>query len=284
MAQDRGVSAASRERFADIVRAGGAAGDPADVRLDRALLMLSAETQPDDEVSGTGLDEVERRWLAELDELAESVPAEGRDDSRLRAVLSGFQGASSDYSLLESSLLPDVLRRRRGLPILLSSVWTEVARRAGVPAYGVGLPGHFVVGVGDPDGVRVLVDPWSGGRLLPFDRARDIAAETGRSLRPEHLRPHDPIDTIDRVLANVRAWASTPERSRHRVWAAELGLLLPRHDLGLRREYGEALIAVGRYVEASRLLEDYADLVAGPMPLEAEHARRVARQARARLN
>ena len=177
-----------------------------------------------------------------------------------------------------------MLRRRRGLPILLSSVWTEVARRAGVPAYGVGLPGHFVVGVGDPDGVRVLVDPWCGGRLLPYDRARDIAAETGRSLRPEHLRPHDPIDTIDRVLTNVRVWASTPERSRHRVWAAELGLLLPRHDLGLRREYGEALIAVGRYVEASRLLEDYADLVAGPMPLEAEHARRIARQARARLN
>ena len=278
------MSAASRERFADIVRAGGAAGDPADVRLDRALLMLSAETQPDDEVSGPGLDDVERRWLAELDDLAESVPEEGRDDSRLRAVLGGFQGASSDYALLESSLLPEVLRRRRGLPILLSTVWTEVARRAGVPAYGVGLPGHFVVGVGDPDGVRVLVDPWSGGRLLPYDRARDIAAETGRSLRPEHLRPHDPIDTIDRVLGNIRAWASTPERSRHRVWAAELGLLLPRHDLGLRREYGEALIAVGRYVEASRLLEDYADLVAGPMPLEAEHARRVARQARARLN
>jgi hypothetical protein len=278
------VSAASRERFADIVRVGGAAGDPADVRLDRALVLLSVEVQPDDVATGTGLDEVEHRWLAELDDLAESVPDDGRDDSRLRSVLSGFQGTSSDYALLESSLLPDVLRRRRGLPILLSTVWTEVARRAGVPAYGVGLPGHFVVGVGDPDGVRVLVDPWSGGRLLPYDRARDIAAETGRSLRPEHLRPHDPIDTIDRVLGNIRAWASTPERARHRVWAAELGLMLPRHDLGLRREYGEALIAVGRYVEASRLLEEYADLVHGPMPLEAEHARRIARQARARLN
>lgn len=278
------MSAASRERFADIVRAGGAAGDPADVRLDRALLMLSAETQPDDEVSGAGLDAVERRWLAELDALADSVPDDGRDDLRLRTVLGVFQGESTDYALLESSLLPEVLRRRRGLPILLSSVWTEVARRAGVPAYGVGLPGHFVVGVGDPDGVRVLVDPWSGGRLLPYDRARDIAAETGRSLKPEHLRPHDPIDTIDRVLGNIRAWASTPERSRHRVWAAELGLMLPRHDLGLRREYGEALIQVGRYVEASRLLEEYADIVAGPMPLEAEHARRIARQARARLN
>ena len=278
------MSAASRERFADIVRAGGAAGDPDDVRLDLALLLLSAEALPDDEVAGPGLDALIARGLDGLDTLAAGVPGEGRDDLRLRTALSGFAGTSSDYAHLESSLLPDVLRRRRGLPILLSTVWTEVARRAGVPAYGVGLPGHFVVGVGDPDGTRVLVDPFTGGRLLPYDRARDIAAETGRSLRPEHLRPHDPIDTIDRVLGNIRGWATTPERARHRLWATELGLLLPRHDLGLRREYGEALVAVGRYVEAATILEDYADTVAGPMPLEAEHARRVARQARARLN
>jgi hypothetical protein len=278
------VSAASRERFADVVRAGGAAGDPADVRLDLALLLLSAEAMPEEVASGTGLDRIVAHGLAELDALAGHVPAEGRDDLRLRTALGGFAGAPSDYAHLESSLLPDVLRRRRGLPILLSTVWTEVARRAGVPAYGVGLPGHFVVGVGDPDGTRVLVDPFTGGRLLPYDRARDIAAETGRSLRPEHLRPHDPIDTIDRVLGNIRGWATTPERARHRVWAAELALLLPRHDLGLRREYGEALIAVGRYVEASGVLEEYADVVAGPMPLEAEHARRIARQARSRLN
>jgi len=278
------VSRASRDRFAEVVRAGGAAGDPDDVRLDLALLLLSAEALPDDQVAGAGLDLLLEQGLAGLDALADAVPPEGRDDLRLRSVLGEFGGGADDYERLESSLLPAVLRDRRGLPILLSTVWTEVARRAGVPAYGVGLPGHFVVGVGDPEGVRVLVDPWSGGRLLPYDQARDIAASSGRSLRPEHLRPHDPLDTIDRVLGNVRRWASTPERARHRLWAAELALLLPRHDLGLRREYGEALIAVGRYPEASRVLEEYADTVAGPMPLEAEHARRIARQARARLN
>jgi len=278
------VSRASRDRFAEVVRAGGAAGDPDDVRLDLALLLLSAEPLPDDQVAGAGLDLLLEHGLAGLDALADAVPPEGRDDLRLRSVLGEFGGGADDYERLESSLLPAVLRDRRGLPILLSTVWTEVARRAGVPAYGVGLPGHFVVGVGDPEGVRVLVDPWSGGRLLPYDQARDIAASSGRSLRPEHLRPHDPLDTIDRVLGNVRRWASTPERARHRLWAAELALLLPRHDLGLRREYGEALIAVGRYPEASRVLEEYADTVAGPMPLEAEHARRIARQARARLN
>ncbi len=278
------MSIASRERFAEVVRAGGAAGDPDDVRLDVALLLLSAEAMTDQDVAGPRLDILVDEGLAALDTLAAAVPPEGRDDLRLRSALAEFLGAPSDYGNLESSLLAEVLKRRRGLPILLSTVWTEVARRAGVPAYGVGLPGHFVVGVGDPDGTRVLVDPFAGGLLLPYDRAREIAATVGRSLKPEHLRPHDPIDTIDRVLGNVRAWASTPERARHRLWACELGLVLPRHDLGLRRDYGEALVAVGRYPEASRVLEDYADIVAGPMPLEAEHARRIARQARARLN
>lgn len=277
------MSAASRERFAEIVRLGGAAGDPADVRLDLALLLISAEALPDD-VSGETLEALLAHGVADLDSLAERVPDDGRDDQRLRAALGGFSGESSDYARLESSLLTDVLRHRRGLPILLSSVWTEVARRVDVPAYGVGLPGHFVVGVGDPDGNRVLVDPFAGGRLLPYDTARSIAERTGRSLKPEHLRPHDPIDTLDRVLTNIRAWATTPERAWHRLWAVELALLLPRHDLGLRREHGEALISVGRYSEASRVLEDYAETVEGPMPLEAEHARRVARQARARLN
>lgn len=277
------MSAASRERFADVVRVGGAAGDPADVRLDLALLLISAEALPDD-VSGDTLDALLAHGLADLDALAEHVPDDGRDDQRLRTALAGFSGESSDYGRLESSLLTDVLRSRRGLPILLSSVWTEVARRVDVPAYGVGLPGHFVVGVGDPDGNRVLVDPFAGGRLLPYDAARSIAERTGRSLRPEHLRPHDPIDTLDRVLTNIRAWAVTPERAWHRLWAVELALLLPRHDLGLRREHGEALISVGRYREASTVLEEYAETIEGPMPLEAEHARRVARQARSRLN
>lgn len=277
------MSARSRELFAEVVRAGGAAGDPADVRLDLAALLMAAETLPDDD-SGD-VDRYLAHGLAVLDRLADAVPDEGRDDQRLRAALGHFRGDDQDYSRLESSLLPRVLDTRRGLPILLSTVWTEVARRAEVPAYGVALPGHFVVGVGDPAGARVLVDPFRGGGLLPYDRVRALVSARGRTLRPEDLRPHDPIDTVDRMLGNVRVWAArVPERAAARLWSCELALLLPRHDLNLRREYAEALIAVGRYVEGAARLEEYADVVSGPMPLEAEQARRTARQARSRLN
>jgi hypothetical protein len=60
--------------------------------------------------------------------------------------------------------------------------------------------------------------------------------------------------------------------------------MLPKRNLGLTREYGDALIGVGRYSEASRVLEDYAEVVESAMPLEAENARRTARHVRSRLN
>jgi regulator of sirC expression with transglutaminase-like and TPR domain len=265
----------SRELFAALVRP----SEGESIRIDLALLCVAAETQQDLHLT-TFLE----RETARLDALATAVPADGRADQRLRQVLNEFHGEPTDYGRLDSSLLPDVISRRRGLPILLSAVWTEVARRADIPAFGVGLPGHFVVGIGDPRGSRVLVDPFKHGTLLPYDKARELVAATGRSLRPEDLEPADPIDILARVLGNITNWASTPERARQRLWAVEIALLLPRKNLGLTREYGEALIGVGRYSDASRVLEEYADIVESAMPLEAENARRTARNVRSRLN
>ncbi|MEI6229677.1 MAG: transglutaminase-like domain-containing protein [Actinomycetes bacterium] len=272
------MTAESRERFADLCRSGSE--HTADFRLDLALLLIAAEAQRE----LADLDVFLTRETSHLDALADRVPSHGRDDQRLREVLTDFGGQSADYGRLDSSLLPDVLTRRRGLPILLSAVWTEVARRVDINAYGVGLPGHFVVGIGDPLGTRVLVDPFVGGRLLPYDRAKEIAAAAGRRLSPDHLSPHDPIDTVARTLGNITNWATTPERAWQRLWSVELALLLPRHNLGLRREYSEALIGVGRYSEAGRVLDEYADIVAEAMPLEAENARRTAQHVRSRLN
>ena len=69
-------------------------------------------------------------------------------------------------------MLDLVLARRRGLPILLSVVYIEVARRAGIELAGVGLPGHFVVGhFGTYP--RLLLDPFAGGVQVKTDVAPD---------------------------------------------------------------------------------------------------------------
>ncbi len=267
------MSEQTRRRFAETVRA-----EPVDLAL--ACLLLAAEADPDVDV-----DEA----LAELDRLATAVPRPEPGDPRrqaaaLRVALASFAGGGEDYLRLESSLLHEVLRHRRGLPILLSVVWLEVARRAGIAAYGVGLPGHFVVAVGRP-GDAVLVDAFAGGRALSDDDVVSLVHDAGATLRPDHLAPWATPDILLRILTNIRAWAaSDPMRARTRLWAVQLSLLLPRHPVDLRREHGEQLVRLGQFAAGAAELGTYADAVGPADGRAADAARRAARLARARLN
>lgn len=272
------MTAESRARFAEVVRA-----EPVD--LATACLLLGAEVEPDLSPAP---------YLAELDELARQArpllaeagtPAD--QAAALRLALgerAGFAGAAADYLDLRSSLLHQVLRRRRGLPILLSVVWLEVAGRLGVPAYGVGLPGHFVVAVGTPTGESVLVDPYGGGRVLGLPAAAELVRASGGELEPAHLSPWSALDILLRVLNNVRQLGANVERSWTRLWAVELTLLLPRHPVQARREHGELLVGLGDFVRGAAELTAYAEAVAPVDPAAADAALRNARLARARLN
>ncbi|OEV05057.1 transglutaminase-like domain-containing protein [Streptomyces nanshensis] len=200
----------------------------------------------------------------------------------------GFHGTPEDYRRLDSSLLQSVLRRRRGLPILLSVVWMEVARRAGAPVYGVGLPGHFVIGFGDPYGEHALADPYNHGRLLSAgDLELLVAGATGARtpLSAARLDPAGPLETVLRILNNIRAWAAArPEQSGVQLWALELSLLLPHRPARLRLERARLLVERGDFLGGAAELEEYASAVEGAEGTEAESVRAAARAARARLN
>lgn len=268
----------TRRRFAEVVRA------PV-VDLALACCLVAAEADPDADV-----DAVVAAAAAELDRLATTVLGAVTEVDRALALQkalgadAGFRGRPGDYDHLRSSLLPDVLRRRRGLPILLSVVWVAVAARAGIPAVPIALPGKVVVRVG----ADVFVDPSEGGVLLAHaDLDRIVRELTGQPLRPEHLAPADPVELLLRVLTNVRVLMArdrTLSGVRTRLWAVELSLLLPRHPFDLRRERGALLVQLGEFTAGAAELEEWADVVAGSDPEVAEQARRDARSARARLN
>jgi hypothetical protein len=57
----------------------------------------------------------------------------------------GFRGNASDYYNPRNSCLNEVLTARTGIPITLSLVYIEIARRLEKPVQGIGLPGHFIV-------------------------------------------------------------------------------------------------------------------------------------------
>ena len=268
-----------RLRFAEEARA---------ERPDLSMLCLLLAAAGDAALDEAGIDAAQM----ELDRLAGLLPyrpdgprawAEATRD--LLGGRLGFRGTAGDYRLLESSLLHEVLRRRRGLPILLSVVWMEVARRAGAPVYGVALPGHFVVGFGTA-GERVLADPFDGGRVLTgMDAELLVVGSTGAPLDPSVLTPAAPGEVVLRILNNIRAWAAArPERSDVSLWAVELSLLLPSHPARLRYERARLLVQRGEFVAGAQELEAYAEVVAAVDEGAGERLRGEARAARAMLN
>ena len=277
------MTAASRARFAEVVRA-----EPVDLGL--ACLLVGAEVDPELDVDLP---------LALLDAHATAarahVPARARPRQAaegLRVALgeqAGFAGFAEDYADLRGSLLHEVVLRQRGLPLTLSVVWVEVATRLGVAAYPVALPGHVVVGIGDPDDEHVLVDPFAGGRLLHLDEVQArVRAALGRGATDDDLRPAAPDALLLRLLTNVRALTARQDRllegARTRLWAVELSLLLPRHPLSLRRERGELLVRLGDHLAGAAELASLALVLEDADPVQAEAVRREAALARSRLN
>lgn len=274
----------TRARFAEVVRS-----EPVDLGL--ACLLVGGEVEPDLDVDES---------LAVLDALAAAarplvppgsppaVAAEG-----LRVALgehAGFAGFAEDFEDVRSSLLHEVLRRGRGLPLLLSIVWMEVAARLDVPSYAIALPGHVVVGLGDAEDEHVVVDPFAGGRVLSPDALEErVQLMTGRPLIDDDLAPVSAADLLIRLLTNIRVLTARQPRgltvAATRLWAVELSLLLPRHPADLRRERGELLVRLGDFLGGARELETYAQ-VADSVDDDAAAgaARSEARLARAQLN
>lgn len=123
----------------------------------------------------------------------------------------GYAGDAESYDDPDNSFLDAVLERRRGLPITLSVLTCEIARRAGLEAYGIAFPGHFLVGVQDaPTGgvaELVVIDPFHKGAVLTPDALeRQLSRLGGRpvELLPEHLMPASPRSILLRMLVNLR--------------------------------------------------------------------------------
>jgi regulator of sirC expression with transglutaminase-like and TPR domain len=113
----------------------------------------------------------------------------------------GFTGDSDEYGHPRNSYLTQVVVRRRGLPILLSCVYTIVGRAAGFDVSGVGMPGHFMVRVGD-----TLVDPFQSGEVRDEESCKELLREITANAfmwRSEFLEDTSLTATVERVLRNL---------------------------------------------------------------------------------
>jgi regulator of sirC expression with transglutaminase-like and TPR domain len=145
-----------------------------------------------------------------VQELTASVP-KGADATARLATLNrflfdehGFHGSRGDYYHRSNSYLNEVLDDREGLPITLSVLYLELAKRLDLDVVGVGLPGHFVVKFTPPKGEPRLIDAYERGREVSRETAAKLVlAQTGRPLEDRHLAGSGKRDIAIRMLRNL---------------------------------------------------------------------------------
>ncbi len=197
-----------------------------DFDLARGCLMIAQDAYPDLDVEHyeKEIDALAVRLRARL---AKGAGAEERVIALNELLFQdlGYWGNAEEYYDPRNSYLNDVIERRTGIPITLSILYMELARRVELACEGVSFPGHFLVRVRMRGGMLIL-DPFSGGapqsepelrerlqRVIPPDVAGGVAAAD--LPLDQFLEPASKRQILGRVLRNLKAIyrdADRPER------------------------------------------------------------------------
>lgn len=227
------------------------------IELDRAALEIARIEYPD-------LDPVP--YIRQLDDYASAIADRTHDLSDGERFVEtanawlfgeqGLQGNRDDYYNADNSCLNRVLDTRLGIPISLSIIYIEVARRLAKPVLGIGLPNHFLIRYDDGQ-YSTYIDPFHGGTLLDAEGCcRLIQVE---SLEPEELAPVDKRTMAMRTINNLRQVYFSRRDSERTLRVLDLMIAA---DVAAADEYrqrgvelvrlqrmGQALAAFRRYLE-----------------------------------
>ncbi len=171
----------------------------------------------------------------------------------------GYRGNTTDYYDPRNSFLNEVIDRRTGIPISLSLVYLEIAKRIDFPMVGIGMPGHFIIRPEFED-AGIFVDVFNQGEVLfPEDcqkRLEDIYRQPVK-LEPHFLEPVSNQQILGRMLTNLKFVYLHRQQFSQALRTIELILLLfPNHPLELR-DRGLLYYQFGELNQASQDLELY---------------------------
>lgn len=219
--------AEARRQFAEL-----AADEITNENLARGALLIALEDYPQLDIEGC---------LGKLDALAARVLRRGLKGEppvfRLGHLHSemfdvdGYTGNLEAYYDPRNAFLNEVIERKLGIPITLSIVFLHVASKVGLQAFGVGLPGHYLVKV-QFELNEVYVDPFHHGTTLTLGEIGALLDQMsgGRvRLTSEHLRSSSGRQTLIRVLANLQnMWSGLGEQrkaasAKERIELLQLG-------------------------------------------------------------
>lgn len=233
---------------------------PADFDLLRASLLLSRVDNEEVEVDD---------YLKEVDQLVTDIEAEIDDEAteqeRLEALNQflfeqlGFHGSRTNYYHRSNSYMNEVIDDREGLPITLSVLYMELARRLDLKVVGVGLPGHFVVRFEPREGEPQLIDVFDNARPMTLEEARvairsrlngQIGKDEFEQLVQTFLEASPPRSILLRMLSNLRGVAEEDRDLDSILRYLDTALVIDPEGLENRARRIDIRIRSGRIPEA----------------------------------
>lgn len=179
----------------------------AHINLAKAALLIAQVEYPD-----LDIDEYLNALDVMADEVEERLPAE-RYPLRIIQSLNqyfyedlGYTGNTSNYYDPRNSFLNEVINRRTGIPITLSLIYLEVARRLDFPMVGINMPGHFLIRP-EFEEAGIFVDAFNRGEILfEQDCEQRLAQIYGRPVRldPSFTAPVSSRHLLARMLRNLK--------------------------------------------------------------------------------
>ena len=258
------------------------------LELARVALLVAAESDLEVDIDGE---------LRQLEGWAEELRSRLGPDlnnlqklARLRSFVFddlGFRGDRRDYYSPSNSLLHQVMKRRRGIPLTLSIVFMELGWRIGIPFEGVAFPGHFLVRLpGEPR--DLLLDPYKRGMMVHEEDCRQMLLEStgGRlSYDPALTASVGKRDMVARLLHNLKGAYLRAGDDAQALAAVERLLVLKPDDPEEIRDRGLLLFRMQKYGAALDSLNAYLAAAAGAADRDTieSHARTL-RQLLATLN
>jgi len=200
-----------RSRFRRMV-----ASNPTTMNLEEGTFLIAALAYPDLEKEGYQARLTDMSTdIADRFTIAMQIHEQIQTMNRYLFIEQGFKGNAKDYYDPDNTFLNRVLDRRVGIPISLSVMYLLIGQRLGLPLRGVGMPGHFLVGL---ETEELFIDCFNGGTLLSQVECSRILRESGHGFEPRFLNTSSNQQILLRMLRNLLAiyqGRDEPHQARH---------------------------------------------------------------------
>jgi regulator of sirC expression with transglutaminase-like and TPR domain len=235
--------------------------------LDRTALVIALEEYPDLDLQG---------YLRRLDMFAARAEAlVGLDLNPVNIIESinevlfvqeGLRGNEDDYFDPRNSYLNQVLDRRLGIPISLSVIYMEVAKRINFTVQGIGFPEHFLMKHVSGDR-EIIIDAFQLGRILTLNDCQELLDKFHNgvvTINASLLQSMGKRAILTRMLYNLKGVYSQKEQHLKALSVVDKILMLNPWLPTEVRDRGLIYMQTGLFAKALADLEAYLSHAVAP--------------------